>query len=140
MAEAMLRQRLEALGQQRRIAVDSAGTRVSQPGHKPDLRAEQVLAESGCGLAGIKARQVRERDLERHDLVLAMDTSHLEFLRRMCPLGSEHKLRLILDYASRPGMDAVPDPYYGNRQSFELVHKLLSVALDGLVEELTRDD
>ncbi len=136
MAEALLRQRLHGLGLSRKVGVDSAGTHVSRRGQRPDARVEQVCAATACNLSGIRSRQVSQRDLVRYDLVLAMEQSHLDFLLTLCPDNFEHKLKLVMAYGPALGVEEVPDPYFGNRQSFERVHTMLSSALDGLAEKL----
>ena len=136
MAEAMLRHRLKSRGLSRRVGVGSAGTHVRQPGQRPDPRVAQVLLASQCPPVRVRASQVREGELTRYDLLLAMEASHIEFLLDLCPPGLEGRVRLVMDYA--PGLSGigVPDPYYGGATGFERVLDLIESASEGLLAEI----
>lgn len=136
MAEAMLRHIIRNMGMHRKVKVDSAGTRASQPGHKPDVRAQRIMAEMGISMAKIKARQVTEKDLHRNDLVIAMDSSNYEDLIAICPEDLQHKIILAMSCAKRSGERDVPDPYFGTMNDFESVFWLLDKAMKGLSVEL----
>lgn len=136
MAESMLLHRLESEGLKRRIGVTSAGTHVTNRGQRPDPRVQQVLADAGCPLVRTRASQVTDRDLERNDLVLAMEPSQVDALHAIREMPDGARVALVMDYAPGQAGSAVPDPYYGNRHSFEQVHEMLTVALDGLLVEL----
>ena len=138
MAEGMLRHSLAQVGLSRRVKVSSAGTAVSQPGRKPDIRAQRVLMEDGVSLRGIRAHQVTVRDLERSDYVLAMEERHLQALRELCPQGHAHKLELVLNHDPESAQREVPDPYYGNREGFTRVYELLLPAVDSLREQIAQ--
>jgi protein-tyrosine phosphatase len=69
------------------------------------------------------------------DLLLAMGADHLDSLRRACPPGQAHKLRLFLEFGGEGGGD-VPDPYYGGADGFEHVLDLVEDAARGLLREL----
>ena len=138
MAEGLLRHRVQQLGLKRVIRVDSAGTRASVPRHKPDTRAQKVMACAGVSLAGIKARQVTVKDLIRSDYVLAMDSSNYNDLLAICPPEHQNKIKLLMSYALQLGVNEVPDPYYGSAAGFEEVFRLVDVAVDQLLQAITR--
>lgn len=136
MAEGLLRHYLEQTDLGDGIDVDSAGTRASQPGCRPDLRAQKVAALRGINLGRIRARRVTERDLVRSDFIFAMDESNLRDLHEMCPLEHKDKLSLLLSHHRGQPMLEVPDPYFGSIEGFERVFQLLDAAMGDLISYL----
>jgi len=133
LAEGVMRHRLQELGLHRQFQADSAGTRASQRGHKPDPRAQKVAGAAGVSLAGIKARQVTVKDMLRSDYIVAMDASNYKDLIKMCPPEHQLKIRLMMSYAPEFALEDVPDPYYGNFAGFEEVFRLIDAAVPGLM-------
>ena len=115
------------------IEVDSAGTHAGRGKEPPDPRAISVLSERGYRVGKSRSRSVTEPDFGRYDLILAMDQSNLNDLRRLCPNDHTHKLRLFLEFAQSVNTHEVPDPYYGNVQGFERVLELCEAGARGLV-------
>ena len=121
-----------------RLEVDSAGTIGYHSGNPPDPRMSRTLAARGYPIDG-RARQVRRRDLDVHDLILCADRDNLDDVRALDPGGTTHpKIRLITDYCRHHEASHVPDPYYGGADGFERVADLLEDACAGLLEELRR--
>jgi protein-tyrosine phosphatase len=81
-------------------------------------------------LSAQRARQVRLRDFDDFDLILAMDRGHLRALERMAP--PKHRAKIRLFAADRD----VPDPYYGGADGFEQVLDLVEDQCASLLEEL----
>jgi len=137
MAEGLLREQLALAGLSDEIEVASAGTQTTQPGRRPDPRAERAAALAGIDLTRQRAKRVSEKDIVNSDLVLAMDESNLEDLLSICPQGHEEKIGLLLAQVPGEHRREVPDPYYGSTEGFETVFALLDEALSGSVERLT---
>lgn len=139
-AEAVLRSKLERAGLQRRVLVDSAGTTGFHVGEPPDARAQRHARERGYDLSALRARKVELADLERFDWVLAMDESHLDWLRALVPPGPGARLGLLMEHARRfAGEREVPDPYYGAPAGFERVLDLVEDACDGLLDRIATE-
>lgn len=136
MAEGLLREQLAIAGLSDEVEVLSAGTHATQPGRRPDPRAERAAAIAGIDLTKIRARRVTAKDIDDSDLVLAMDKSNLEDLMRLCPEGQEQKLSLLLSHVPDKQGQEVPDPYYGSTEGFETVFELLDEALSASVGEI----
>ena len=96
MAEGLLRWHLQRAGLARRFTVDSAGTRTSQPGVRPDQRAQRVALAAGVDISRIRARRIAAEDFERCDYRFAMDRKNLRDLEDACPEAFRHKLGLLL--------------------------------------------
>ena len=135
-AEGVLRAKLQAAGLSDRVELDSAGTHDYHVGRAPDARSQRHALQRGYDLSALRARQVGLADLERFDLVLAMDHANLSALHRLHPEVSPDRLRLLMSFATRHRADEVPDPYYGEGDGFERVLDYIEDACDGLVEML----
>jgi protein-tyrosine phosphatase len=127
-AEGVLRHLAKDAGME--VHVESAGTHDYHVGDPPDARAQHHAKGRGYDLSAQRARQVRRRDFDEFDLVVAMDRGHLEILRDNCPPQHQHKLRMLV-----AGHD-VPDPYYGGAEGFEDVLDMVEAACLGLLSEI----
>jgi protein-tyrosine-phosphatase len=83
MAAAMFR---DLLGVEPGYFVHSAGTLVL-PGHPMSMRTRRALERHGLHDPWHRSHQLGERDIERADLILAMEPDHLSWMRRTHPHG-----------------------------------------------------
>jgi len=134
--EGVLRKLVETRGLGDRIVVDSAGTIGYHAGEPSDPRMRKAAAQRGYVLDG-KARQVRRRDFDTFDLIVAMDRDNLRDLRALDPSGAHSgKIRLLCDFVPDSPVRDVPDPYYGGAQGFEKVLDLIEEASEHILAEL----
>lgn len=135
LAEALARHHLAAAGLADWVEVDSFGTHDYHVGSGADRRTVATAAEFGIDLSAHRARQVTVADARAADLLFAMDSGHLSFLRRLASPASQSNLHLFLPWADPGRADKdVPDPYYGDREGFVAVHRLLDQATRRLSE------
>jgi protein-tyrosine phosphatase len=127
-AEGVLRHLSREFGVE--VHVESAGTHDYHVGNPVDERAQKHAKDRGYDLSAQRARQLRKRDFEEFDFIVAMDRGHLELLERHCPTQHASKLRMLVR-----GHD-VPDPYYGGPEEFEQVLDMVEAACLGLLHEL----
>jgi protein-tyrosine phosphatase len=118
------------------VEVDSAGTSGWHIGDPPDRRAQTAAQRRGVNISRLQARKVVAEDFAAFDLILAMDDDNLAKLRQAAPADAKAELRLFLDYAPDTVRTAIPDPYYGAGDGFELVLDLIEAASRGLLAEL----
>ena len=137
-AEGVLRRLWRETAQDLVLEVDSAGTHDYHVGDPPDPRAIAAARRRGIDLSGLRARQLSTSDLDRFDLVLAMDDENRRHVLALARPGSRAEVRLFLDYAPEQELREVPDPYYGGATGFERVLDLAEAAALGLLEELRR--
>ncbi len=134
-----MRQLVRDAGLEEGIELDSAGTGGRHVGEPPDARATEAARARGIALES-RARQVREDDFDRFDLILAMDRSNERALRRLAPDElARAKVRLLreLDPASAALDDLdVPDPYYDGERGFDLVLDQIQAACAGLLDHV----
>jgi protein-tyrosine phosphatase len=106
-------------------------------GSPPDHRAQQSALRRGYDLSRQRARQLRASDFERFDLLLALDSEHLDRLVDLCPGPLVGRIKLLMDYSpTRPRGTSVPDPYYGSPAGFERVLDMVEEACEGLLKDL----
>jgi protein-tyrosine phosphatase len=132
-AEIVLRDKLRRAGLADEVHVASAGTHDYHVGSPADERSTQHARLRGYDLSAHRAQQVRPLDFERFDLILAMDTGHMELLEEDCPPQHAGKLKRLMEFAPTGLPDEVADPYYGGKQGFETVLDHIEAACDGLV-------
>ncbi len=115
------------------LHVESAGTHDYHVGNPPDRRALHHAQQRGYDLSAQRARQVRKRDFDEFDLIVAMDRGHLQILQAHCPPQHQGKLRMLVDG------QVVPDPYYGGAEGFEQVLDMVEAACGQLLDELGKN-
>ncbi len=133
-AEFVFREMLRKAGLEEDYQVDSAGTSSEELGNPVYPPMRHVLAERGIGTAGKTAVRMRRSDYESYDLLIGMDEEDLWNMRRLFHGDPKGKLRLLLDYAGRPG-EAIADPWY--TRDFERALDDVEAGCEGLLEALT---
>ena len=94
---------------------------------------QEVAARRGYALQS-RARQVNKHDLEKFDLVLAMDQQNLDELQQLAGGPREH-VRLFGSFLIPAGGIAppIPDPYTGGMRDFEKVLDMIELACPALL-------
>jgi protein-tyrosine phosphatase len=118
------------------IEVDSAGTHDYHVGDPPDPRSIAAAARRGVDLRRLRAREIRDEDFERFDLIIAMDRQNRETLIDRSPAPFRERIRLFMEFAGDSEVEDVPDPYYGGALGFERVLDLAEEAAAGLLDEI----
>jgi len=133
----MFKHLAEQTGNADRYEVDSAGTGAWHVGEPPDRRMRQVAARRGFKYDG-RARQFKQSDFEKFDLIIAMDTENRANLKRLAR-GAEDEAKIHLmrefDPQGHPN-DSVPDPYYDGIDGFEHVYDIVERSCQGLLDAL----
>lgn len=120
-------------GLEGRFHIESAATSTEEIGNPVYPPARRKLAEHGIGCAGKTARQMRNEDLHRFDLLIGMDKANLRNMHRICGVGFDDKLHLLMEYAGRPGTE-VADPWYTG--DFEAAWRDVLAGCQGLLDFL----
>jgi len=138
-AHGIFRQMIKEKGLQDSIAVDSAGTHAYHVGKKPDERSIQTALSRHVDIRDLMARQLGDYDFEEFDYLLVADQDNYYLTLENCPTEHRHKVKFILDFATRTTLKEVPDPYYGQGNGFERVYDLVEDACAGLMTELEKE-
>ena len=87
---------------------------------------------------GHRARQIREEDFDRFDMIVVMDDMNYENVHRLAPSrrAAEKIFRMREFFRRHPRWDHVPDPYYEGAEGFELVLDMLEDGCGGILEYL----
>ena len=137
LAEGVFRDLARHRGVEHMFEIDSAGTGAWHAGEPPDRRSIAVAAAHGIQLEG-RARKVTPQDLERFDLIVAMDGENLRDLEHMAggSPGAAARLSLLRDSDPEGGDKDVPDPYYGGPGGFETVYDMVRRSCEALLDDL----
>lgn len=136
-AEAVFNGMIKKEGLQDLIECDSAGTAGYHEGEPADQRMQSHAIRRGYRLTSISRKFRPETDFDQFDFIIGMDDQNVNDLQDMAS-GSEdlNKIYKMTDFCSNGGHYAVPDPYYGGSEGFELVLDILEDACQGLLNEL----
>ena len=134
LAEGLFNEVLTERGWRDAFAVDSAGTGAWHAGSAPDPRSIAIASHYGVDIAGQRARKVRDSDFADYDLILGMDRSNVDDLKKLAG-SSQHKVHLFMEHALGTRRD-VPDPYYGGPAGFEDVYRMFREASESLADKL----
>ena len=118
------------------IALDSAGTGDWHVGEPADPRTRAAAAKRGIAIPH-RARHFVAADLERFDLLVAMDTANLTAIRGMLGRRPAPELRLLRSFEpGAPDGAEVPDPFSGGPAGFDHVLDLCERACRGLLQHV----
>jgi len=120
------------------VMSESAGTHDFHVGEPADVRAVSAATKRGYDLSGAVARKISLADFSEFDYILAMDWENLALLQRMCPRGLQHKLQLLMRFATEFEAATINDPYHGGPQGFEQALDYIEDACNGLMEVVRR--
>ncbi|MFT4978263.1 MAG: protein-tyrosine phosphatase [Myxococcota bacterium] len=136
-AEGVMRQLLRDADLNDQIKLDSAGTSAYHVGDPPDARSTAAAARRGITLSGA-SRQVVAEDFDRFDYIIAMDGDNLRALGRLARSRADReRIHLMRDFdPTSPPNAAVPDPYYGGENGFDVVLDICTASCQGLLSHL----
>ena len=119
-----------------RVSVDSAGTAAYHIGELSDERTRVAARRRGIELTH-RARQFTAADLDRFDLVVAMDLQNLRRLQQLARGRTTPPLVLLrsFDATAEAGAE-VPDPWDGGDEGFEEVLDQCERACAGLLAQV----
>ena len=110
MAEFVMKNLVEENGLQDEFYIESAATSTEEIGNEVYPPAKRKLAEHGISCKGKTARQMKQADYNRFDLLIGMDEWNIRNMTRICGCDPENKIHKLLDYTKRRG--DVADPWY----------------------------
>jgi protein-tyrosine phosphatase len=137
LAEGLFIKQAVQAGTANNYEVDSAGTSDWHIGEPPDSRMRRVAAQHGL-IYSHRARQFGRHDLDRFDLVVAMDRENREELLRLSKTPAQQaRVHLLREYDPDGAPNAsVPDPYYSGIDGFEEAYRIIERSVNGLLYTL----
>ena len=82
-----------------------------------------------------RSRRAEPDALGKYDLVLAMETEHVEALRKKAAPEHHAKILLLTDFVPELAGQDIPDPYFGPVAGFDVVIGMLERAALRLLTE-----
>jgi len=119
--------------------IDSAGTGNYHIGDKPDSRSIAIANKYNIDISEQRVRQFKTSDFDKFDYIYAMDNSNYKNIVNLARNPEDvSKVKLILNELTETEIFEVPDPYFGGKQGFENVYKLLDKACNEIANRLTK--
>lgn len=116
------------------LKVDSAGTGDWHIGEAPCAHSIKVAALNGVDISQQKARQVTLTDLQTYDLVIVLDQSNYENVKK---LGAQNLIKL--GHFGHNNED-VPDPFFfPGFEGFDKVYNMIESCVTQLLNEKHND-
>jgi protein-tyrosine phosphatase len=133
LAEGIAREQIRTRGWDGWMTVDSAGTSGYHDGEPPDPGSVRVARSHGLDLRGLRSRKLTRDDVERADLLVAMDGSNRT---NILAVGTVPEGRLVLQrvFDPDPRSPDVPDPWGRGAGAFDEVWSILWRSMPGLLE------
>ncbi len=132
MAEFIFKALTRARGIENRYYVESAAVSTEEIGNGIYPPARRCLTQHGVLFDREKtARQVTPHDYGRFDLIICMDRSNLNWLKRIIPSDPEGKVRLMMSYTGHAR--DVADPWYTD--DFEQTFQDILEACERMLEQ-----
>jgi len=116
--------------------ITSAGVHADPRGGPVDARAAAALARHDYSLERKwRSRRVQPEDLGQYDLVLVMESEHVDTLREKAAPEHHARILLLTDFVPELAGQDVPDPYFGPVQGFDTVIGMIERAAQQLLSE-----
>ena len=128
MAQYIMRDMVMKAGLEGETAIDSAAATSEELGNPVYPPAARTLREHGIDCSGHAARKITRRDYDEYDLLIGMDRENIR--------DPEGKIKLLLDFADRPGQE-VADPWY--TRDFQEAWRDIETGCRGLMETISED-
>jgi protein-tyrosine phosphatase len=133
-AASVMRAALIDVGLSERYRVDSAGIH-ALVGRRADAQAVKVALAYNADIRGHVARLFTHDDFLRYEQIIAMDTSHVDYLRAVMPANYGGTLTLLPSGDGRE-LQEIADPYGASRREFERAGRLIAQGIGVLVARL----
>ncbi len=139
-AHGVLRDLVTQRGLEARVEVDSCGTSAYHNGDGADPNMVRAAREQGIDLSDLVSRQLVDSDYRRFDLIVAMDRSNEQNIRRRMPSGCDVPVVRFMDFVPGATSPDVPDPYYGGIDGFREVVDLVRSGTGPLLQHVLDEE
>lgn len=100
------------------VLVDSAGLGAWHINQHPDSRTIQEASKHGIDIRHYLGRQIQQQDFHSFSHIIGMDHQNITHLKKLAPLTTHDKIKLLLDYVPNHHNKEISDPYYENQNAF----------------------
>jgi protein-tyrosine phosphatase len=117
--------------------ISSAGTGNWHVGDAPDPRSIEVARKNGIDISHQKGIHFSPYHFELYDYIFVMDTANYRDVIKLAKNDAEkQKVQPILDGLFVGENMDVPDPYFGGKQGFDNVYRMLYQACEKIVSRI----
>lgn len=135
-AEAIMQKMVNQSQMQPHFRLESCGLGGWHVGELPDTRMRKALSQRGIE-SNSRAMQFKPQFFDHFDLILAADGDVLHSLLRMATTEQDRKkTHLMTKFSKTYENQDIPDPYYGNDDSFEEVLDMLETVCEQMLSVL----
>lgn len=117
------------------VKCHSAGIKVKEESLPPE-EAKEVMASLGLSLENHKPRQLTEEIVAASDHIIAMDSSHVDYITKNFKSFPKENIRLLLSTLGTE--EDVDDPYSGDLETFQECFLTMMPALANLGDRIMR--
>lgn len=138
-AEGVMKTIVEKNNQSENYEIDSAGIGNWHVGQLPDSRMRKCGEKRGYYFNS-RARQFTPHDFLYFDIILVMDNDNYQLVTKQAQSKEEkEKVKMLAQYLARfNGVNAIPDPYYGDEKDFNYALDLIEDACENLFQMLQK--
>ena len=138
-AEAIMNTLLKKEGLLKKITCDSAGTSPNHAGEPADHRMIKQAKANGHNINSI-SRTFEKADFNQFDWIITMDDHNYESVMSLAQNPEQKKKVLkMARFCKKKPSDFIPDPYYGQTDSFSNIIALLEDSCHHLLNYLKKD-
>jgi protein-tyrosine phosphatase len=125
MAEAVMKEKLASSGFADKVTVASGATSRWEEGNPPHPGTQKILNKHNISFEGMYSTPITTQDFENYDLLIGMDNSNVEDMKRIAPAGTTDKIHLFMELVNGKETEEVPDPYYTGdfEQTYQMVNE-----------------
>lgn len=138
-AEAIMNTFLKKESLTGQITCDSAGTSEHHAGHPADPRMIKQAKIKGHNIESI-SRTFEKEDFNQFDWIITMDDHNYESVLSLAQNPEQKKKVLkMVHFCKIKACEFIPDPYYGETESFKNIISLLEDSCFHLLDKLKKD-
>ncbi len=129
MAEFVFRDMVEKKGVSELFYIASAATSTEEIGNSVHYGTRKVLTGLGISTEGKRAVQMKAKDYQEYDYILAMDQRNITNINRMIEKDTKKKVQRLLDNSLNPR--DIADPWYTGdfEQTYEDIYEGCTILL-----------
>ena len=136
MAEFLMKDKVEKLGESDKFLIASAGTSSEELGNPVHYGTRRVLDRLGISCVGKRATKLSVKDYDKYDYFVGMDEANRRNMKFLFGGDKENKVSCLMDYTSRPR--EVADPWWTG--DFEETYQDIKEGLDAFYEFLKKEN
>lgn len=136
MAEFLMKDKVEKLGESDKFLIASAGTSSEELGNPVHYGTRRVLDRLGISCVGKRATKLSVKDYDKYDYFVGMDEANRRNMKFLFGGDKENKVSCLMDYTSRPR--EVADPWWTG--DFEETYQDIKEGLDAFYEFLIKEN